>query len=93
MPKRSGKPHWTRRFAVAVTPAGASTFEHLTAMLGLSPEQYKDSTQLREWARKNKNNRYIPPELLQAWGLTVETDLEPSQGQHHNRIRPHMTLD
>jgi len=78
---------------VAVTPAGASTFEHLAAMLGLSPEQYKDSTVLREWARKNKNDRYVPSELLQTWGFTVDTGFEPSLGQHDNRVRPHMALD
>jgi hypothetical protein len=93
IPKRGGNPNWTRPLSVAVTPAGASAFEHLAALLGLSPEQYKDWTELRERARKNRNNRYIPPELLQAWRLTVDTGPEPSRGQHHNRVPPHMTSD
>jgi hypothetical protein len=58
---------------VAVTLEGASTFEHIAAMLRLAAEACADSTRLREWARKNKNDRYVPSELLQAWGFTVDT--------------------
>ena len=65
VPKRRGLP-------VAVTPAGASRFEHVVAMLGLAPEQYEDSAALKEWARKHKNARYVPSQLLQAWcGFTT----------------------
>lgn len=93
MPNRRGDPNWTRPLPVAAKPAGASTFEHLAAMLGFAPDECEDSTVLREWARKNKNNRYVPSELLQAWGFTVDTGPEPSLGHHHNPVRPHMTLD
>lgn len=54
------------------SPLGESTFEHLTARLGLTPEKYEDSTALKEWVRRNKNERYVPPELLEAWGFTVD---------------------
>ena len=54
------------------TPFGESTFEHLAARLGLTPEEYEGSPALREWARRNKNERYVPPELLRAWGFTVD---------------------
>ena len=77
---------------MALTPAGASVFERLVARLGLSSDQYKDSTVLREWARKNKNDHYVPSELLQAWGFTVETGLEPGRGLQR-RVHPHMPLN
>ncbi|MFZ2003150.1 MAG: hypothetical protein WAU73_27510 [Candidatus Sulfotelmatobacter sp.] len=93
MPNRRGNPNWARPLPVAVTPEGASTFERFVAMLRLAPEECEDSTRLREWARKNRNDWYVPLELLQAWGLTVDTGPEPSLVYRNHRIRPHMTLD
>ena len=40
----------------------------------LQPDQYVHSTRLREWARKNKNSKYIPEPLLEAWGFEIESD-------------------
>jgi hypothetical protein len=57
----------------AIAPAGASSFEHVVATLGLSPEEYASSIALRDWARKNKDHKYVPSELLQAWGFNVDT--------------------
>ena len=54
------------------TPFGESSFEHLAARLCLTPEEYEGSPALKEWARRNKNERYVPPELLKAWGFTVD---------------------
>jgi len=54
MPNRHGNPDWTR--TLAVPPSGASAFEHLVATLRLSPEDYENSTVLRNWVRKNKNH-------------------------------------
>ncbi len=31
--------------------------------------------QLREWARRNKNSKYIPEALLEAWGFEIESTL------------------
>jgi|ERR1019366_10768580 hypothetical protein len=93
VPNRRRNPNWPRPTPEAITPVGASTFEHLVAMLGLAPEQCEGSTVLREWARKNKNDKYVPSELLQAWRLTVDTGHEPTPGDRRNRARPHMTLD
>ena len=63
-----------KAISAAVTPASPSEFEHLVAMLGLSPEQYESSTVLKEWARKNKNDKYVPTELLEAWRFKVKPD-------------------
>jgi hypothetical protein len=55
VPNRRGNPNWARPLPVALTPEGASAFEHLVLKLGLSLEQYQDSTVLREWVQENKN--------------------------------------
>lgn len=33
----------------------------------LSPDQYLGSVQLKEWVRKNKDQEYVPVDLLKAW--------------------------
>ena len=73
MSTRRGNPNWATPLHLAVVPAGASTFEHVVVMLQLSPEEYESSVALKDWVRKNKNKKYVPSELLQAWGFTVDT--------------------
>jgi hypothetical protein len=58
------------------TPAfSESSFERVVDSLKLSPEQYQTSTELREWVLRNKDHKYVPPELLKAFGFQV--NLEP----------------
>lgn len=74
MPNRRLHPNRTQSRRLTVTPTGASTFEHLVATLGLSPEEYEASPVLRDWVRRNKDHRYVPSVLLQAWGFKVDTE-------------------
>jgi hypothetical protein len=58
--------------SVAEIPTGASLsqsgpivptiteFEQVVREYKLTPDQYLRSTRLREWARRNKNSKYIP---------------------------------
>jgi hypothetical protein len=55
-------------------PISLSDFEYQIKTLHLSPEQYVDSAPLRDWVCKNMNHKYVPPDLLMAWGLTVKSD-------------------
>ena len=57
----------------SATPADGVTSSH--ADYHLSPDQYLRSTRLREWARRNKNSKYIPEPLLEAWGFEIESTL------------------
>lgn len=70
MSKQRGNPSWGK-----AEPRGApvclSDFEYVTKSLGLSPDQYVHSVALKDWVCRNKNHKYVPPELLMAWGLTV----------------------
>ena len=50
-------------------------FERVTHDFKLQPEQYIRSTRLREWARHNKNSKFIPEPLLEAWGFEIESAL------------------
>ncbi|MGE0404776.1 MAG: hypothetical protein AB7O65_00635 [Candidatus Korobacteraceae bacterium] len=43
--------------------------------LRLKPEQYEASGPLKEWARANKNHKYVPQELLKAWGFEVQSEI------------------
>jgi hypothetical protein len=42
----------------------ATSFDHIVAILGLGPDQYKDSLPLKEWVRQNKDEKYVPTDLL-----------------------------
>jgi hypothetical protein len=55
-------------------PSGTvvTEFEKAADEFKLSPDQYLQSSQLREWARRNKNSKFIPEPLLEAWGFEIE---------------------
>ena len=61
--------------AVNTPPLSASSFERVVDSLKLSPDQYQSSTELREWVLRNKDHKYVPPDLLKAFGFQV--NLEP----------------
>jgi len=48
-----------------------TSFEAAVIELKLQPDQYLHSTRLREWARRNKDSKFIPEPLLQAWGFAI----------------------
>jgi hypothetical protein len=39
--------------------------------LKLSEKEYRSSIPLRQWAQKHKNSKYVPQDLLEAWGIEV----------------------
>jgi hypothetical protein len=65
--KRRGNPNWGK--ATPFVVAGPSSFESVVKTLGLSPRQYEGSASLKTWVLKNKHNKYVPQDLLQAWGM------------------------
>lgn len=52
--------------------SSASSFEKMVETLGLRPDQYLSSTALKEWVRSNKDDKYVPSDLLKAWGFNVD---------------------
>jgi hypothetical protein len=66
---RRGNPNWGKPEAFGPVVITASSFETAVKELKLEPDEYVQSVRLREWARRNKNSKFIPESLLQAWGL------------------------
>jgi len=52
----------------------ANSFEQMVKTLNISPEEYRSSPELKEWVRQNKDQRYVPPELLEAFGFQVDAE-------------------
>ena len=58
----------------SITPHGESTFEQIVRHLHLSPSEYASSGELKEFVRSNKDHKYVPLQLLEAWGFDVIVD-------------------
>jgi hypothetical protein len=52
----------------------ATSFDRMVETLGLTPDQYVSSMPLKQWVLMNKDERYVPPDLLKAWGLSDEEE-------------------
>jgi hypothetical protein len=63
---------FTNPYAFNRTIPSGNSFDEVVAHLQLSPNEYRDSPALREWVRHNKNQRYVPTELLNAFGFEVD---------------------
>lgn len=71
MAKRPSNPNWgwgTPEPNGAVTPPMAE-FQQVASEFNLQPDEYIGSTELRDWASRNKDSKFIPETLLKAWGL------------------------
>ena len=60
MAKRRGNPNWGKPEPIGPIIPTVTEFEQVVREYKLSPDQYLRSTRLREWARRNKNSKYIP---------------------------------
>jgi hypothetical protein len=75
MAKRRGNPNWGKPEPIGPIVPTVTEFEQVVKEFKLTPDQYIRSTRLREWARKNRNSKYIPEPLLEAWGFEIESAL------------------
>lgn len=71
--KRRGNPNWGKPQIQG--PPCIISFEEVAREFKLRPDQYIASERLREWARHNKNLKYIPEPLLEAWGFKIDSVL------------------
>jgi len=74
MAKKRGNPNWGKPDVNASPYTGPTSFDEVVKKLRLSPEEYENSAQLKDWVQKNKDQKYVPPELLLAWDLEVKGD-------------------
>jgi hypothetical protein len=63
---------WSQLAVQRWTVNTATTFDRIVENLGLLPEQYLASSALKEWVRLNKDEKYVPPDLLEAWGFSED---------------------
>ena len=74
MKKKRSNPNWGKPELHSTLLVQPNSFEEVAKKLRLSPTEYESSIQLQEWARNNKDQKYVPSTLLQAWGLGVKED-------------------
>jgi hypothetical protein len=74
MAKIRGNPNWGKPSVAWAAPT-ITEFEQAVREFNLKPDQYIRSTLLREWAARNKNSKYIPEGLLEAWGFEIQSTL------------------
>jgi hypothetical protein len=65
--------HFTKPEAIGPIVFPPNSFEQIVTALRISPEEYLGSPKLKEWVRRNKDQRYVPPELLKAFGFQVDS--------------------
>jgi hypothetical protein len=70
--KRRGNPNWGKPEPIGPVVPVITEFEKTANEYRLTSDQYLQSSQLREWARRNRNSKFIPEPLLKAWGFEIE---------------------
>ena len=73
MAHRRGNPNFGKPGSVNAA-LSESSFDKVVDLLKLSPEQYQNSPELREWVWRNKDEKYVPSELLKAYGFRVNVE-------------------
>jgi hypothetical protein len=73
MTKHRGNPNWGKPDQSGPVVHLPSSFEQIVKEFNLTPDQYVASARLREWARLNRNSKYIPEALLKEWGFEVDS--------------------
>ena len=67
---RRGNPNWGK--PPEALRARPTEFEMQVERLRLTKSEYVRSNALRWWCERNRNRRYVPEWLLEAWEMQVE---------------------
>jgi hypothetical protein len=68
--RKKGNPNWGK--AGGDIPNTPTSFDEMVRRLKLSENEYCSSIPLKEWAQKHKDSRYVPQDLLKAWGMEAK---------------------
>jgi hypothetical protein len=71
MIRKRGNPNWCQPGSWIV-PHVVTAFEIQVCQLRLEKHDYVTSFQLKNWCLQNKDRRYVPEWLLDAWKMTVD---------------------
>ncbi len=69
--KKRGNPNWTNPAAYKLALPAITSFEEVTRALRLTPSEFESSVALKEWVLKNKDQKYVPLDLLRVWKLVA----------------------
>ena len=75
MTTRRGNPNWGKPELLGLVTPAITEFAQIVREFDLQPDQYVHSSRLREWASRNKNSKYIPEFLLEAWGFEIQSTI------------------
>jgi len=75
MKKKRGNPNWGKPDLNTAHHAQPTSFEEVVRKWQLLPDQYVTSPQLKDWVRRNKEQKYVPLDLLKAWGFDSDGSL------------------
>jgi hypothetical protein len=68
--RNKGNPNWGK--PLHEIPNAPTSFDEMVQRLKLSEKEYRSSIPLKEWAEKHKDSKYVPQDLLEAWGIEVK---------------------
>lgn len=75
MSNRKPSTYFTNPYRIGSQQPTESSFEQVVRSLRLTPEQYTASLELRAWVKRNKNYKYVPPDLLAIFGFRVGAEV------------------
>jgi len=67
--RTKGNQNWGKPYGDL--PNTPTSFDEMVRQLKLSEKEYRSSIPLKKWAQKNKDSKYVPQELLEAWDIEV----------------------
>ncbi len=73
--KRRGNPNFGKPAMGPLPGPVSSSFEDVVKKMRLNPAEYQHSRELKDWVQRNKDSKYVPTDLLKAWGLEVKGEL------------------
>ena len=71
MTRKPGNSKWGKPY-MGRQPRSQTSFEETVKAMKLTPKECASSAALREWVRENKDQRYVPSNLLKIWGFEVK---------------------
>jgi hypothetical protein len=72
---KHGNPNFTHPGAIELSRDLPTSFEKVVEELRLDPSGYATSLTLRDWVSRNKDQKYVPSDLLKAFGFEASGDL------------------
>lgn len=70
--KRYTGQSWGSKGVLPMPENRPTSFDEIVERMGLSPAEYESSAELKQWVLANVGQKYVPVDLLIAWGFEVD---------------------